>query len=130
MNILHTHHIAIYTTNFKRLYEFYTQTLGMPQIGAFEGYNIIFLAAGSTTIELIEHNAADDVRGTLGWNHLALEVADIDTAHAELLARGVWFDGPPFDFPPGVPRARVAFFKDPDGNVLELVQPLGQRYPQ
>jgi|GEM_PF-2325323 len=23
----------------------------------------------------------------------------------------------------------VAFFKDPDGNMLELVQPLGGRYP-
>ena len=128
MEFLHAHHIAIYTARFERLREFYTRTLGLAEVGGFEGYNIIFLAAGGVTIELIEHNAADDTRGELGWNHLALEVADIDAAHAALAARGVWFDEPPYDFPAGAPRARIAFFKDPDGNVLELIQPLGPLY--
>ena len=24
---------------------------------------------------------------------------------------------------------RIAFFRDPDGNAIELIQPLGDRYP-
>ncbi|HEU4321944.1 MAG TPA: VOC family protein [Roseiflexaceae bacterium] len=129
MEILDTHHIAIYTAQFERLRAFYTGTLGLPEVGGFEGYNIIFIAAGSTAIELIEHNAPGVPSSELGWNHLALEVADIDAACAELQGRGVFFHEPPFDFPADRPRARVAFFKDPDGNVLELIQMYGERYP-
>jgi hypothetical protein len=29
-----------------------------------------------------------------------------------------------------VPVVRTAFFRDPDGNELELIQPLGARYPE
>jgi catechol 2,3-dioxygenase-like lactoylglutathione lyase family enzyme len=64
-----------------------------------------------------------------GWDHLALEVEDIDAAYAELSAAGIPFHVPPEDFPEEAPSVRIAFFKDPDGNVLELVQPLGTRYP-
>jgi hypothetical protein len=36
---------------------------------------------------------------------------------------------PPEDFPPEAPTMRIAFFQDPDGNLLELIRPLGSRYP-
>jgi hypothetical protein len=41
----------------------------------------------------------------------------------------VAFHVTPRDFP-DPPEIRLAFFKDPDGNILELVQPLGGLYPQ
>lgn len=44
--------------------------------------------------------------------------------------RGVVFHIAPAGFPPEAPQARSAFFNDPDGNLLELYQPLGGRYPQ
>jgi predicted enzyme related to lactoylglutathione lyase len=47
---------------------------------------------------------------------LALHVADVDTARAELEAKGVAFDGEIVDT--GV--CHMAFFKDPDGNHLML----------
>jgi catechol 2,3-dioxygenase-like lactoylglutathione lyase family enzyme len=56
-------------------------------------------------------------------------VEDIDASYAELSARGVPFHVPPEDFPDEAPTMRIAFFRDPDGNVLELVQPLDGRYP-
>jgi hypothetical protein len=31
---------------------------------------------------------------------------------------------PPEDFAPDSPSLRIAFLRDPDGNLLELVQPL------
>ena len=44
-------------------------------------------------------------------------------------ARGVAVHSPPESFPPEAPTMRIAFLRDPDGNLLELVQPLGARYP-
>ena len=48
--------------------------------------------------------------------HIAMHVEDVETARAELEARGVAFDGETFDT--GV--CHMAFFSDPDGNNLML----------
>lgn len=128
MQITCTHHVAIYTARFERLRDFYVTTLGLPVRGAFAGYNIVFVDAGTTALEIVEENAGRAHEG--GWQHLALEVADIDAAYTELAAEGVHFHAAPHDFPPDAPMLRIAFFRDPDGNELELVQPLGSRYPQ
>lgn len=127
MRITSTHHVALVTPDFARLRAFYIETLGLPQVGAFPGRNIIFIEAGSTAIELIERQSGTPNEGS--WAHLAFEVADIDATHAELAARGIPFHVAPKDFPDDAPSVRIAFFKDPDGNILELVQPLGKRYP-
>jgi glyoxylase I family protein len=129
MQIIGTHHVALKTANFAAMRAFYVDTLGLPYVGGFPGRNTIFISAGSTTIELIEAQGAATAP-QLGWQHLAFEVADTDAAHAELAAKGVSFHVSPRSFPPDTPLVRLAFFKDPDGNELELYQPIGQRYPQ
>lgn len=123
------HHVALYTTNFARLYDFYAQTLGLVEVGRFPGYEVVFLRVGATTIELTGREPTVEPRGQ-GWNHLALEVADLERAVAALTARGVRFEGGPEGFPPEAPQARSAFFRDPDGNLLELYEPLGGRFPR
>ena len=54
-----------------------------------------------------------------GWRHLALRVDSIERAKAHLQERGV-------KFPEGVKPAggggRVLFFKDPEANLLHLVE--------
>ncbi len=127
MQIIGTHHLALLTDNFERLREFYVGLLGLPVIGGFPGRDIIFIGVGETAIELVARGERPGAGG--GWDHLALQVADTDAAYAELSARGVPFHVEPKSFPPEAPTVRIAFFKDPDGNVLELFQPLGQRYP-
>jgi catechol 2,3-dioxygenase-like lactoylglutathione lyase family enzyme len=128
MRIVSAHHVALYTSHFERLRDFYVKTLELPVRGEFSRYKILFLGAGETTIELTEEDRTPSgVTG--GWNHLAWEVEDLDQAYAELTARGVSFHVPPEDFPPENPSMRIAFFTDPDGNILELIQPLAQRYP-
>lgn len=129
MRVTGTHHVALYTADLERLRAFYVETLGLPQVGAFPGGKIIFIDAGSTAIELI---ARDGWAGTAtgSWQHLAFEVESVDDAYDELRARGITFHVEPKDVPEGAPSARVAFFKDPEGNILELFQPLGGRYPQ
>lgn len=129
MEIVSTHHVALKTANFATMRTFYEETLGLPLLGGFPGGRIVFFGAGSTTIELI---AAEGQLAppALGWHHLALEVADTDAAYAELREKGVVFHVEPKSFPADAPQARLAFFKDPDGNEIELFQPIGGRYPQ
>ena len=64
-------------------------------------------------------------------NGIALwfQVDDVDATYAELLALGVRSHSAPEEFPPDSPTMRIAFVQDPDGNLIELVQPLGLRYP-
>lgn len=129
MRVTGTHHVALYTADLDRLRQFYVETLGLPVVGAFPGGRIIFIEAGSTAIELITREGWTSTE-TGGWQHLAFEVADVDATYAELTAKGVPFHVLPKNAPENDPSVRIAFFKDPEGNILELVQPLGQRYPQ
>lgn len=126
MQLLGTHHVAIFTKDLPRMEQFYTGTLGLPVTRRWDDANIIFIDVGSTTIELV---GRDEVEGEqqpreigtgVGINHLALHVADTDAAYAELVAKGV----PILREPSNFQTVRIAFFTDPDGNVLELVQEL------
>jgi catechol 2,3-dioxygenase-like lactoylglutathione lyase family enzyme len=130
MQILGTHHVGLSTANLPRLRAFYVETLGRPVVGAFVGHDIVFVQAGGTVIELIGAADPPDAApgqaggfGRRGWQHLAWEVDDVDAAYVELAGRGITFELPPEDFPPEAPILRIAFFADPDGNLIELVQP-------
>jgi catechol 2,3-dioxygenase-like lactoylglutathione lyase family enzyme len=129
MQIVGTHHIAIRTDNFAAMREFYEHTLGLPFVGGFPGMNIIFLSLVDTTIELIETTGSDPSH-TMGFHHLAMQVNDVDATYAELAAKGITFHMLPRLFPDDAPKVRIAFFKDPDGNELEIIQPLGSKYPK
>ncbi|MDP9382101.1 MAG: VOC family protein [Chloroflexota bacterium] len=122
MEVLTTHHVAIYTREQRRMEEFYTRTLGFAVTKRWDDANIIFIDIGSTTIELIgrpEIEGEPPALGTgAGLNHLALHVVNVDAAVQELAAKGVQVLKEPADFK----DIRAAFFLDPDGNALELVQ--------
>ena len=49
------------------------------------------------------------------------EVPDVDAAYSKLLERGVQFEDQPANMPWG---ARMAAFRDPEGNAIEIVGPL------
>jgi catechol 2,3-dioxygenase-like lactoylglutathione lyase family enzyme len=125
---LRVHHVAISTAHLERLRAFYVETLGLVVVGGFPEQQILFLDAGGVTLELVGETDAghqgSDGFTRRGWQHLAWEVADVDAAYADLVARGVAGHSPPESFPPESPRLRIAFLRDPDGNLLEVVQPL------
>lgn len=54
-----------------------------------------------------------------GWRHLALRVDSIESAREELAKRGVKFEE---QIKPAGGGGRVLFFKDPEGNLLHLVE--------
>lgn len=125
MQVVATHHIAVITSQFEVMERFYSQTLGFPVTKRWDDVSIIFIDVGSTTIELIARPAKDDQLGPhplgegIGFNHLALGVADVDQSFQELVDLGVTILREPKNFQ----DARTAFFTDPDGNVIELFGP-------
>ncbi len=60
---------------------------------------------------------ADDMRA--GLQHLALHVTDLDAIAGQLACAGVPFTIEPKNIPGGV---RIAFFTDPDGTSIELIE--------
>src|SRR5262245_5644458 len=80
MQIVGAHHVALVTSNFAKLREFYVETLGLPLVGGFPGRNILFIDIGGTTIELLDRAEQPAVGG--GFDHLAFEVADVDAVYA------------------------------------------------
>jgi len=118
MAILGSHHIAVATPDLQRLVDFYTGVLGFPVVGHI-GDSITFVDIGGTHLELIEKPEATEPQeeGRKGPMHIALEVDDVQRTYQEFLAKGVEFHIPAREARPGL---WVAFFRDPDGNVLEF----------
>lgn len=78
-------------------------------------------------IEMMEYlnptaNPLDPTRkaSDVGWGHLAFRVDDVDAVYETLRGKGVEFVSPPVTVPGGV---RFCWFKDPDGNTLEIIKP-------
>jgi catechol 2,3-dioxygenase-like lactoylglutathione lyase family enzyme len=55
-----------------------------------------------------------------GWRHLALQTESVDQTYQRLREKGVQFLSEPFTYDP--PGYRVSFFRDLEGNIVELYQ--------
>jgi catechol 2,3-dioxygenase-like lactoylglutathione lyase family enzyme len=101
----------------------------------FAGHDFVFLSAGgarSPVIELIGGPLEDerlppenisDVLKLAGWNHLCLQVGNVEECIADLRRRGVRILIDVFD---GAAGLKIAFIADPWGNVYELLEPPGE----
>ncbi len=114
----------IITANRSAAKPFYAGALGLA-IVAEDDFAVTFALAGGATMRLT------DLPGHVAQGHTVLgwAVADIAAAVAELRGKGVTFkiyegfgqDADGIWSPPGG-GAKVAWFGDPDGNVLSLTQ--------
>jgi len=77
------------------------------------GGALIEIYEGDFAVKEVSDNAMN------GWRHLALRVDSIEKAKAELESRGVKFDQ---SVKPAGGGGRVLFFRDPEGNLLHLVE--------
>ena len=117
-------HMAIAAQDTAGLAAWYRDTLGFEVVvdGGPKGIWFIGPPGAGATIEIIPGSAAarlDRARNDPGWSHLAFTVADFQAAHAALVARGIEFQGEPRQQGDG---SWIAFFPDPEGNVLQIVQ--------
>jgi catechol 2,3-dioxygenase-like lactoylglutathione lyase family enzyme len=110
------------TANPETARDFYENTLGLTLI-TDEEYAVVFDAGGTTLRVQKAGPFTPHPFTTLGW-----QVGDIEGTMTDLKSKGVVFEQYPWmpegsngvmTFPDG---ARVAWFKDPDGNLLSLTQ--------
>lgn len=58
----------------------------------------------------------------IGIARIGFLTRDVDREHAELVAKGADVLGPPHESDVGPVRVRAVFFRDPEGNLLEILQ--------
>jgi catechol 2,3-dioxygenase-like lactoylglutathione lyase family enzyme len=110
-----TDFITVPVTDMERAKQFYGGTLGLPLVSEPQGWPEFQLGENLSVYLMDPTNIGQEFRAP-HQAHIALRVADVAEARAELEAKGVEFEGDIFDS--GV--CHMAFFKDPDGNQLML----------
>ncbi len=115
MKVEGTDFAALFVTDYPRAVEFYGGTLGLEQSKDYGRIPGGEFETGNLTLQILD-SAAIGREFAANGSPLALRVADVEAARAELIGKGVEFIGETIDS--GV--CFQAFFKDPDGNVLIL----------
>jgi catechol 2,3-dioxygenase-like lactoylglutathione lyase family enzyme len=109
--------------NLETAKKFYEETLGLTQIGA-EGQEVIVFRSGSSTIYVYKSQYAGTNQATaLTW----VVGKDIEGVVQKLKDKGVTFEH--YDMPDVTREGdihvsgnmKVAWFKDPDGNILNII---------
>lgn len=97
--------------------KFYGDVLGLNKTFEMDGWCEFSHANGAASIGLNQLREGDDERGAT----VVLRVDDLARVQQELSAKGVKFEGEIHEVP-GV--VRLATFRDPSGNRLQLMQVL------
>jgi catechol 2,3-dioxygenase-like lactoylglutathione lyase family enzyme len=129
------HHVSLAVADLDAEQRWYQQVLGLDEV--LERVvlpdppvrTVVLRAGNGLQVELIERAGfrpqtfSDplDAAQTQGYGHWAVEVEDLDAAFALLSAAPGQAVSPPA--PAVQPGARFAYVKDPEGNLLELIQP-------
>jgi predicted enzyme related to lactoylglutathione lyase len=118
--------VSVPTKDLERAVEFYGTTLGLPRSMYKPERNFAEFETGTVTLSVVnpEKMGIGELRPNA--NHLALHVEDVEAARATLEERGVTFMGEILDT--GV--CHMAFFADPDGNMLMLHHRYEPRVPE
>jgi catechol 2,3-dioxygenase-like lactoylglutathione lyase family enzyme len=136
------HHTAISTGDLDRALRFYRDLLGFEEVfsAAWEvgsedidkivglkdsSARVVMLKAGNACIELFQYETPRPKPGEArrpvcdhGITHLCLQVTDIDAEYERLKAAGMLFHC----LPQAQSGLRVTYGRDPDGNVVELLE--------
>jgi len=116
-------HVRLNVADADESAQWYVDELGFERSWEFssDGTRHVYVADGNGfEIQLTDPEDVDDVSEAAQVDHLALGVDDCDAAFDEIENHGVVKQ--PGDQPAA--GARTAFIEDPDGHVVELVQPL------
>jgi catechol 2,3-dioxygenase-like lactoylglutathione lyase family enzyme len=133
--IARPHHVSLSVGDLDAQRRWYQEALGLSEVvEQFElpeprVRTVVLRAPNGLRLELIEREGSkaqafsDPLETTLnqGFAHWALEVEDLDQGFAALSAAGAQEVSPPA--PAVQPGARFAYVRDPEGNLLELIQP-------
>lgn len=121
------HHVHIVCKDLDKMIRFFLEVLeaklmGLKKFGTADGAS---LDLQGTTVNLRVRREDEELFGDAsqaryGYDHIGLEVDDLETAFKDLQTQGFSFFMPPTD----IPDLKIAFFKGPEDITIELVQPI------
>jgi glyoxylase I family protein len=126
---ININHIAFRCRNLAAQEAFYAKHFGFKRCRTFrrgEPGEFFMMMAGNARLEFFPiHDAArpEDKGGeqSIGFRHLAFNVPKLETIQDLLRADGIEFDSLS-ELGNMWPGFRIAFFKDPEGNIIELME--------
>lgn len=147
--ILGIHHTAIATHDIEHLASFYIDNFNLekivddewanaPDLDAIVGLpnssaRFMLLYAGNQCLELFQYRNPVSEKGAVdrpvskpGFSHICFAVRDIEAEYERLKAAGMVFHTSPKA--PGDRPFKVTYGRDPDGNVVELIE-IGGAHP-
>ena len=109
--------VTIIVDDLKKAEQFYVETLGLKVQFQVEGHLVQVEAPGLTIGLLHPREGQDSHLGKSGNVHIGLEVQELESAIKFLKSRGV-------EFQPIMEEeaTRLAYFSDPEGNPLYLIE--------
>jgi len=119
--------IILFAEDLQRSRAFYHELLGLDvefeddeSVGfKIEGLGFIVLQVDRARVQLLGEPTTTPRTGATAF--LTTFTDDVDALQADLAERGIGFFQTPTDQPWGM---RTAYFKDPDGHVWEIAQPI------
>ena len=122
------HHVHLICKDLEGMIKFFTDALeatlvARKKFGTADGAS---LDLQGTTVNLRvdredEVIAGDASQTRFGYDHIGLQVENIDAAYEDLKKRGFNF----FMAPKDIPDLRIAFFRGPEDITIELIQKWG-----
>ena len=139
-------HVGIVVVDLDRALRFYRDLLGLGVVREMDeggeylarlmnlpgasARTVKLAAPGGGMVELLRFTSHPGAVGpepsaaAPGCSHVAFTVPDLEALHERLAAAGVRFHAPPQTSPDG--GARVAYCRDPEGTIVELVEILSR----
>jgi|SRR3954454_4014901 catechol 2,3-dioxygenase-like lactoylglutathione lyase family enzyme len=115
MRLTGIHHSSILVTDMARARQFYGELLGLPEVERPANFTtpVVWFEVGEEQVHLIPSDRPDPQSP----RHFALHVNDAKAAREHLRSHGIAIE----ETVP-IPGADRFFIRDPDGNLLELIQ--------
>ena len=146
------HHIGLSTPDLDRLIRFYRDLVGFEIVGEYDwevgtqemdqvmrlvgsSGRYVMLKLNNMMLEIFQfatpvpsERETQQPVNNYGITHNALDVINIDKEYERLVVAGMDFHTPPKTFDNGALRA--TYGRDPDGNVVELIEYLDSTHPE
>ncbi len=118
-------HVCLNVSDADELAQWYREQLGFEDSWEFtsddgQTRNVYVADGNGFELQLSDTEGNDEFEDGTAWDHFAVHVEDVDAAFEEIDNHGVVSE--PADQPAA--GARTAFINDPDGHVVELIEPM------
>lgn len=108
--------------------EVFSQGAGLPDVSIKMAH--LKLPGSDFLVEMYQYNEVAERQSGIslleytGYRNLAFQVEDIELGYQELISQGVSFVTPPVSVKQTgyVAETRFCYFRDPEGNLIELIQ--------